>query len=61
MTQRADHSPSASMSAAPTRRMRDSREGNPCTTLVRRLISRLARSWTLFVRILERCDTGKAR
>ena len=28
MTQRADHSPSASMSAAPTRRMRDSREGN---------------------------------
>ena len=30
MTQRADHSPSASMSAAPTRRMRDSREGNPC-------------------------------
>ena len=61
MTQRADHSSSASMSAAPTRRMSDSREGNPCTTRVLRLISRLALSWTLLVRILVRCVAGNAR
>ena len=58
MTQRADHSSSASMSAAPTRRMSDSRE-EPCTTRVLRLISRLALSWTLLVRILVRCVAGR--
>ena len=61
MTQRTDHSSSASISAAPTRRISDSREGNPCTTLARRLISRLALSWTLLVRILILCDAGNAR
>ncbi len=60
MTQLTDRSSSASMSTAPAKRMRDSREGKPCTTLVRRLISRSARSCTLSVRILVLCDTGKA-
>lgn len=61
MTQRANHSSSASMSAAPTRWMSDSHEGKPCTTLARRLILRWALSWTLLVRILVRCVAGNAR
>ena len=41
---RLDQSSEASQQTAPTRRTRDSADGNTWTTLVRRLISRLQRS-----------------
>lgn len=49
------------MSAAPTSRMSEAFEGNPCTTRVRRLISRLARSWPFVGAYLHTVRGGKVK
>ena len=46
---------------APASRTSDAVEGNACTTLDLRFISRFVRSWTLLVRRRFQCDGGKSR
>ena len=56
-----DQASSWSHITAPASLSRDFSEGNTCTTRLRRLISRLARSWTLLVLSLFQWSWGKSR
>lgn len=58
---RSAQSPAISESTAPIILMSDLLPGSTCTTRLRRLSSRLARSCTLLVRNLTWCSWGKSR
>lgn len=58
-TRWAAHLPSSPASTAHTSRIMDASEGNDCTERYLLLISRFARSCTLFVLIFCQCSRGK--